>query len=143
MEKPIFKLIVAGSRDFCNLAVVREVVDKMLANKLETHRIEIVSGGARGPDTLGRAIAIEHGWRVSVMNADWEKEGKAAGMKRNQRMADYADAALVFWDGNSPGTRNMIQTMIEMRKPIRIAMVDCINQSFVTFASTRELIARG
>jgi hypothetical protein len=34
---------------------------------------------------------------------------KAAGLKRNQQMANDADALIAFWDGKSRGAKNMIQ----------------------------------
>ena len=42
------------------------------------------------------------------MPADWNKYGKSAGYKRNEEMANIADAALVIWDGESRGSKHMI-----------------------------------
>lgn len=39
--------------------------------------------------------------------ADWTI-GKGAGVIRNQVMADYADALVGIWDGDSRGTKNML-----------------------------------
>lgn len=39
------------------------------------------------------------------------KASSAAGLKRNGRMADYGDALIAVWDGESPGTKNMIDQM--------------------------------
>lgn len=130
-----FKLIVAGSRSFCNYAVVKDKVDHLLSNRVLNHQIEIVSGGAQGPDTLGRAYAIEQGYRVSLMLADWEVEGKSAGMRRNERMADYADAAVVFWDGKSVGSKHMIDEMKRRNKPVRVVRVDVVRQEMVQEAA--------
>ena len=44
------------------------------------------------------------------MPADWEKYGRSAGPKRNAQMAEIANALIAFWDGQSRGTKNMIET---------------------------------
>lgn len=126
--KPDFRLIVAGSRRFANYDDVSKVIDKMIVNKRETHNIVIVSGGAQGPDTLGRAYAIRNGFRVELCEADWDNVGKSAGFRRNEQMRDVADALLAFWDGKSKGTKHMIDIMVGAGKPVRIAEVDTVYQ---------------
>jgi uncharacterized phage-like protein YoqJ len=46
-----------------------------------------------------------------IYPANWRKYGKRAGHRRNQQMADNADALIALWDGESPGTRDMIRRM--------------------------------
>lgn len=70
--------------------------------------VEIVSGGARGADTLGEQFAKKHGCKIKRFIPDWEGLGKQAGFIRNWDMAKYADACVVFWDGKSKGTKHMI-----------------------------------
>ena len=43
------------------------------------------------------------------MPADWDKYGKSAGFIRNKEMVDIADAAIIFWDGDSKGTKDTIE----------------------------------
>lgn len=126
--RPNFRLIVAGSREFSNYDDVAMVIDKMIVNKKQTHNIVIVSGGAQGPDTLGRAYAIKNGYRVELHKADWDGIGKSAGYRRNEQMRDVADALLAFWDGKSKGTQHMIESMLKVNKPVRIAEVDTVYQ---------------
>jgi len=108
------KVIIAGSRDFSD--------KKYLFNKLDEIRKsyninEIVSGTAKGADSIGEQYAFENNIKLLEMPADWRLYGKSAGMKRNREMADYADMAIIFWDGSSPGTRNMIDIMKKRKKP--------------------------
>lgn len=126
--KPDFRLIVAGSRKFTSYDDVAAVINKMIVNKKKTHNIVIVSGGAQGPDTLGRAYAIKNGYRVELCEADWDRLGKSAGYRRNEQMRDISDALLAFWDGKSKGTRHMIESMLAVGKPVRIAEVDTVYQ---------------
>lgn len=101
------KVIVAGGRDFKNYKLLCEKLDAILGYQT-TASLEIVSGGASGADSLGETYARDRGIKVKVFHADWEKHGKSAGPKRNEEMAIYADACIVFWDGQSSGTKNMI-----------------------------------
>jgi hypothetical protein len=100
------KVIIAGSRDFAD----HRHFDYSLANCGLTIT-EVVCGECRGPDLMGKAWANQRGIPVKSFPADWSQHGRAAGPKRNAAMADYADAAVVFWDGTSRGTANMIGEM--------------------------------
>lgn len=77
---------------------------------------EVVCGKAVGADTLGEQWATMKGIPVCEMPANWNRDGKAAGPIRNKAMADYADAAVIVWDGTSKGTYNMVQNMIKAKK---------------------------
>ena len=103
----MIRVIIAGTRTFSDYDLLCERVDDLLA-KCKDKEIEIVSGGAKGADALGERYAEEHGLPCKVFPADWDKYGKAAGPIRNKQMAEYADACIVFWDGKSRGTNNMI-----------------------------------
>ena len=35
-------------------------------------------------------------------------------------MAEYADALVAFWDGNSPGTKHMIKVAKEKKLDVRV-----------------------
>ena len=109
------KLIVAGGRDFGNY----KSDYKLLSAKLEDIRcviwkediaddLEIVSGGARGADSLGERWAKEFHVPIKSFPANWELHKKRAGILRNMEMAEYSDSLLAFWDGKSPGTGHMI-----------------------------------
>jgi hypothetical protein len=69
---------------------------------------EVVSGTARGIDSLGEAWAAVHNIAVKRFPAKWKELGKSAGFKRNEQMAKYGDALVAIWDGKSRGTMHMI-----------------------------------
>lgn len=117
--RAIFKVIVAGGRNFNHFGLLTEKCDYLLLNK-PTESIEIVSGGANGADKLGEKYAVMRGISLRQMPAKWNLYGKSAGMRRNEEMADYADALIAFWDGNSHGTENMISIMKERNKYVRV-----------------------
>ena len=104
----VFKVIIAGGRQFSDYELLKAKCDLFLQQKRVTHSIIIVSGTARGADSLGERYAHERGYAVEKYPADWEQHGKAAGPIRNAEMAENADALIAFWDGQSKGTKSMI-----------------------------------
>lgn len=105
-----FRIIIAGGRDFNNYELLKAKCESILSSKATTHRIIIVSGAAKGADSLGEKYAREKGYATESRPADWNTHGKAAGYIRNAQMADGADALIAFWDGHSRGTKHMIDT---------------------------------
>ena len=99
------KVIVAGSRSVSDYSIVKEAIKYATQRKPAT---QIVSGTARGVDTLGERWAGDNDIPVARFPANWKEYGKRAGYLRNAEMADYADALVAIWDGHSRGTKHMI-----------------------------------
>jgi len=100
------KTIIAGSRWIKDYALI----DQAMASAVEIGILptEICCGEAEGVDELGGLWAIADDLPITKFPARWKLYGKRAGPIRNQHMAKYADAAVIIWDGKSPGTKNMI-----------------------------------
>jgi len=111
------KIIIAGGREYSNYEELKKICDYLLKDKKD---IEIVSGNAKGADTLGEKYAVEKGYKISLFPADWDKYNKAAGYIRNKEMAEYADALIAFWDGKSKGTNHMINLAKEKGLVVRV-----------------------
>jgi hypothetical protein len=90
------RLAVVGSRTFDDEALLERTLDAFIAR----HGVPavLVSGGARGADTLAERYAGNHGIPVLILHPDWRKHGRGAGLVRN------ADVA--FWDGSSRGAKS-------------------------------------
>ena len=114
-----FKVIVAGSRTFKDYDLLEMKLDYIFIGHKPT---SIVCGCAAGADQLGKEYAMKHGIPVDEFPADWENEGKSAGYKRNERMADAADALVAFHDGKSSGTKNMID--IAKKKGLQVRVIN-------------------
>ena len=112
-----FKVVVAGGRKFNDYKMLEANLDNLLS-KMED--IEIVSGVANGADKLGERYSKERGYKLKQFPADWNTHKYAAGPIRNKQMLDYCDAVIVFWDGVSRGSMNMINITKKANKPIRI-----------------------
>jgi hypothetical protein len=113
----MFKVIVAGGRDFSNYAFLSSTLDRLLSRKSD---VEIVSGMARGADQMAVRYARERNLPVSKFPARWGTFGTSAGFERNKAMARYGDACVCFWDGQSKGTAHMILTARHYQLQVRV-----------------------
>ena len=70
---------------------------------------EIVSGGAVGVDRCAAEFAIKNKLKLREFLPEYDKYGRAAPILRNQRIVEYADMVIAFWDGKSKGTLSVIK----------------------------------
>lgn len=135
----IFKVLIAGGRDFSNFSLLTIQLDSLLREKVKTHKIIIVSGKAAGADKLGEDYAKLRGYEIETHPADWKNilvEGAViksnkygeynavAGHMRNEDMAISCDVGVLFWDGSSTGTGNMLSLLTKYNKPCRAYFYD-------------------
>lgn len=121
----MFRVIVAGGRDFNNYEALASSLDHLF--KHINDEIQIVCGLARGTDRLGERYAKKNGYKVVYFEPNWAEYGKSAGFKRNVEMAEYADALVAFWDGKSRGTKHMIDIAKEKGLDVRVKRYHRVN----------------
>jgi len=113
------KLIIAGSR---HIHLSPEELYNIITEKIGAHWCyivdEIVSGGAIGIDRSGEEFSERFCIMLTRFPAGWAQYGFGAGPRRNLKMAEYADALLLVWDGKSKGSANMKERMLGMKKPV-------------------------
>lgn len=112
------RVIIAGSRDFDDFPKLMnssiEILTGISKKRNDLDRIRIISGTARGADKFGEQYAKIAGYELSKFPADWDGLGKRAGYIRNAEMAKFAveddsyGVLIAFWDGQSRGTKHMI-----------------------------------
>jgi hypothetical protein len=116
-----YSVIIAGSR---GLQVSHSrIAQEIAALRVPDGRIvQVVSGGEpSGIDRCGEVYAKVHNHALRIFPADWNRHGRGAGPIRNQQMARFADAALVFVDkAPTPGSANMATWMLLLGKPVRV-----------------------
>lgn len=113
------KLVIAGSRDFFD----RSLVDCHMLQWIETYwkPTLIISGGAVGADSLGIDWAKDNGIPYDKMRPEYKKyPPKVAPIMRNKRMAAVGDGLLLFWNGVSRGSANMLDEMKKLGKPVLV-----------------------
>lgn len=106
MNKCKNRVIIAGGRDLPICVYAIERVKKLL-NKLEKDSTELVTGTAKGADQL--VYEFKDQYPIKEFPADWDEHGKKAGPVRNRQMAEYATHLILFWDGKSKGSANMLK----------------------------------
>lgn len=137
------KVIITGSRNITDYKYVEDAMFKSNAYKLVT---EVVSGGARGVDSLAIDWAKKHKVKYTVKKADWNNlkapgaevvidendksdnlgyryYNRRAGIQRNEEMGRYADALVAIWDSKSRGTKHMIDYMKSLGKKVYVYIV--------------------
>ena len=102
------KVIIAGSRTITDYSIVKKAIEES-GFKIT----EVVCGGAKGVDLLGRDWAFFNVIPVTDFIAKWDLHGKRAGYIRNAEMVKYADALIAVWDGASKGTKHTIDLAIK------------------------------
>lgn len=111
------KLAVVGSRDWQDVDFIKGVLDAALRRD---SGIEIISGGARGVDTIAEEWARSREVPVTVFPADWNRYGRSAGYRRNVDIVNAADVVYAFQRNKSPGTQHSIDLARKSNKPVRV-----------------------
>ena len=113
------KIIIAGSRSLHDYQLLCQTLAP------ERHRItQVLTGGARGAELLGYRWAWKHAVKHQRFRANWERFGKAAGVRRNHQLAQAGDVLVVFGNTTSPGTAHLIQCMQQLGKPVVVIGCD-------------------
>ena len=113
------KVVIAGSRDITDYDILLKAI-----KECPFQITEVISGRARGVDTLGEKFAEDYGLKLHLFPADWKRLRNAAGPIRNAQMADFADAVLCVWDGVSSGTKDIMKQAKKRGLPLYVFKVD-------------------
>lgn len=110
------RLIIAGTRDLTpSIAFIH---DAFRLFNIPGPVTEVVSGGAFGVDLEGEHWASHMNLPIKRFLPDWDRYGKSAGPRRNKQMAEYGDALLLIWTGESRGSASMKREMEAQGKPV-------------------------
>ncbi|MCM1364126.1 MAG: DNA-protecting protein DprA [Faecalibacterium sp.] len=108
------KVAIVGSRDYYT---------DNIGDYLPEGTDEIVSGGARGIDSCARIYAVRHNLKLTEFLPDYNTYGKRAPLIRNLEIIDYADEVIAFWNGESRGTKFVIDNCCKKNKKVRVVDV--------------------
>ena len=107
------KVAVIGSRTFNDYELLRQTLSKLEITL-------VVSGGAKGADSLGEEYANANNIPTKIFLPDWDKYGKSAGMLRNSDIINEAEIIVAFWDGESKGCKDAIAKANKLNKKVLI-----------------------
>jgi hypothetical protein len=119
------RLLVCGSREWTDRELLAATVERVIAEHGRGRSgVVLIEGDARGADRLAGRLARTRGWQLEVYPADWQRQGRAAGMRRNHRMLREGRPELVvaFTDdlAASRGTADMVRRARAARLPVLV-----------------------
>lgn len=118
-------IAVVGSRTFNDYEQFQNKFNEYIISlKIPSTEITIISGGAKGADSLAEKYSNEILKRKPIIfKAEWKRYGRAAGAIRNKQIVKACDELVAFWDGESKGTKISIDEAIYKGKIVRIIRV--------------------
>ncbi len=125
------RVLVCGSRDFTDRGLVDAKLDEV-RQRLGGIPMRVVSGAARGADRLAADWAKRHGVPCDEYPAEWDRYGRSAGYRRNERMLTEGQPQLVvaFPQGESRGTRMMMD--IAAKAKVAVEEIDPVSRTTLT-----------
>lgn len=131
----LFRVLVCGGRDFGCPDRRRPLPPEVIArgnrevltlfwelDSLDQERrvTRLISGGARGADSLAELWARSRLIPIDLFPANWNRDGKAAGPIRNRRMLEEGRPDLVVAFPGGSGTANMVRIATAAGVPVRL-----------------------
>lgn len=110
------KIAIIGSRKVGNINFAEEIAKHYQFGCDDI----IISGGAKGIDTLAAEFAKTHKLGLIELCPDYEKKGRAAIFIRNRAIIDNSDLVIAFWDGISKGTKYTLDYARKKGMPIKV-----------------------
>ena len=108
------KLAIIGSR-----GIIVEDIERYLPDGVD----EIVSGGAKGADLCAKEYAVSKFIKYTEFLPDYNRYGRAAPIKRNDEIINYADEIIAFWDGASKGTQYTVKRAQKLGKRVTVIIL--------------------
>ncbi len=108
------KIAVVGSRN---------LTDIIISKYIPEGTTEIITGGAKGIDTLAEKYADKNNITKTVIKPEYEKYGIHAPLVRNKEIVEKADLIIAIWDGKSKGTKSTIDYAMKLNKKIDLYIV--------------------
>jgi hypothetical protein len=123
------RLLVCGSRTWTDRARLWQIIDQVVSEHGDGQVVTVIEGDARGADRLAGQLARERGWQLERYPADWIREGRAAGFRRNARMLHQGqpDLVVAFTVGplqHSRGTADMVRRAQQAGVPVQVVISD-------------------
>ena len=111
------KLAIGGSRTIQQVNIARIIEDNFADPDV------IITGGAKGVDSIAEDFARSHGIELVIFRPDYKAHLRGAPIRRNERIVNECSYLLAIWDGKSKGTRYTINYAIKMGKPVHVVRV--------------------
>ena len=111
-------IAIVGGRDFNDYTLLKESILAYIDGHEKPENI--VSGGAKGADTLAAQFAAEMGIPHLIFKPNYQRYGRGATLVRNTQIIENAEVVFAFWDGQSKGTKDSIKKAEKLEKELYI-----------------------
>lgn len=115
------KLAIVGGRDYTDYQTFTKIVDEYI-REFGTPSL-IISGGAKGVDTMAYNYAKTLNIPVEVLAPEWNKYGKQAGLLRNTDIIEASTHVLALPTDKSRGTYDSIRKAQNAKKHLKVVKV--------------------
>lgn len=115
-----YNIGIVGSRNFNRWDLVVSEMNKLIDTHGQPNTI--ISGGAKGADSMAETWAKTNGCEMIVHPALWNKYGKRAAYLRNKDIVRDSDMLLAFPSKSGRGTQMTIN--LSQDKGIPIIIID-------------------
>ena len=102
---------IVSSRDFTNYQLMEQILDLY-----RPQITKVISGGARGADTLARQYCEKYGIPIIEHKNNFQRNGIKGYFDRNRQIVNESNVIIAFWDGTSPGTKHTIDYARSVQK---------------------------
>lgn len=121
--------VISGSRLIRNYWHFSRFMRDLLKDRSKEDTILLQGEAHFGIDRLVRIFARRNGWRGVGWPANWNVEGRKAGHVRNASMLAHAEELFAFWDGESKGTKNAVDTGQRKGIPTTVIVMEPIEDA--------------
>lgn len=116
------KLGIVGYRKFTDYKKFSKIVDDYV-KEIGQQPVLIVSGGAKGVDSMAEQYAKEHKIPTQIFYPDWDKYKKGAGLMRNTDIVKESTHVLALPGKKSVGTVDSINKAKIMQRNLKIVNI--------------------
>lgn len=112
------QLGIVGYRGFTDYEKFSKIIDEYIEEIGPP--LFIISGGAKGTDTLAEKYAFDHKIPTKIFKPEWDKYGKKAGIMRNTDIVQNSTHVIAFLSPKSIGTVDSINKAKKLDKVLKI-----------------------
>lgn len=98
------RVLICGGRNYWDISAAEAFLTEWSGDLSITC---VITGGARGADTIGHNWAIDKGFKTEIYIADWVAHQRKAGPLRNIQMLNEGKPDVVIAFPGGKGTEHM------------------------------------
>lgn len=115
------KLAIVGARTFTDYDKMCQIIDQWIKDNGTPD--QIISGGAKGADSLAERYAQDHQIPIIILKPNW-RQGRGAGFATNTDIIAEATHVVAFPSPSGKGTQDTIKKAAKKGLSVTVCWVD-------------------